>query len=245
MQQQKREVSNNSSNHSSSRLTAAHQQKLKEYESEVRCEHESALKRSIGQLQAELVQEQRCLKRQSQKRKQDREQLQEREVEALMRRRDGIDSEVVALGTQREELTTQLRIQTAELQEMQQTLAAQRRRRTEKRLELQQLEEAATNVKMRYEQQKDELHAQHMSRISELQRELHNAKQLRTQMSRAADDSLAALETSHDDRLDALNQQARSDIAKKDGDINLLRDAIQTEKVKLQRLRKVMARYNS
>lgn len=55
--------------------------------------------------------------------------------------------------------------------------------------------------------------------------------------------SLQSLEKAHDDRLNAINAEVKHDLARKDEELDLLRDAVQTEKVKLAKLKKLLSRY--
>ncbi|CAE7612031.1 unnamed protein product, partial [Symbiodinium microadriaticum] len=53
-----------------------------------------------------------------------------------------------------------------------------------------------------------------------------------------------ALEKAHEDRLNAINAEVKHDLARKDEELDTLRDAVQTEKVKLAKLKKLLSRYS-
>lgn len=245
MNQRKKEVSLSEEQRCATDFTSAQRHELKKYELEVRAEHEAALKRSVGQMQAEAVQEHRQLKRQTEQQRKDVAELGSREVLSLQRRKEGIDEEIDALGVQREELAAELRRQTMELQQLQESLAVHRRKRAAKQNELEQMQFHTNSLKERYEEKKASLINQHTHRVEELGGVYEDVKRRRSDARQHVDETLADIEAAHEDRLEALNQQARSDIAGRDADIDLLRDALQTEKVKLQRLRKILGRYAS
>lgn len=97
----------------------------------------------------------------------------------------------------------------------------------------------------------EDTHSLQMERMESAQKaKLQNLwnciNDLNTEMSKSTkkhDAELQELEEKHEASLNELNAEVKQDVMRKDDELDCLRDAVQSEKVKMERLKKLLAKY--
>jgi DNA anti-recombination protein RmuC len=95
----------------------------------------------------------------------------------------------------------------------------------------------------RFNDKLSQLEASYGSKLQSLRERASESRVALERESKQFRASLQALEKAHDDRLNAINAEVKHDLARKDEELDTMRDAVQTEKVKLAKLKKLLSRY--
>ena len=83
------------------------------------------------------------------------------------------------------------------------------------------------------------------SRISQLKEQHSDLLQRTDELRERAVKELDQMRSDHDAELDALDMLVKQNIGRKEEELSLLRDAVETEKIKMSKLEKMVKRYTS
>lgn len=83
------------------------------------------------------------------------------------------------------------------------------------------------------------------SRISQLKEQHSDLIQRTDELRERAAKELDQMRSDHDNELDALDMMVKQNIGRKEEELSLLRDAVETEKIKMSKLEKMVKRYTS
>jgi len=198
------------------------------------------LQTEIRRLQAESVRLERDWKARADEQRRHIQDSREKEETETKRRQRGLTEDVSELAVERElrrkeatALSEQLDECRAELQSL--TKEADVYRSGIAAHRMRQRDVQTSHASRTHDEQRG-----HVSRVDTLNARITKLRQQTRAKSSALARDLAALEALHVGEMEKLDRAVKDDVAKKDDDLELLRDAVATEKVKVARLEKLI-----
>ena len=201
------------------------------------------LQTEIRRLQAESVRLERDWKARTDEQRRHIHEACEKEETETKRRQRGLTEEVSELAVEREQrrkeaavLSEQLDNSRAELQSL--TKEADVYRSGIAAHRMRQRDVQTSHASRTHDEQRG-----HSSRVDTINARIAKLRQQTRAKSSALARDLAALEALHVGEMEKLDRAVKSDVSKKDDDLELLRDAVATEKVKVGRLEKLVKEF--
>jgi hypothetical protein len=109
---------------------------------------------------------------------------------------------------------------------------------------LSKISEKKRELQHRYDQKMRELVDGNEVIASDLKNKMNDLVAARERSQREGEMLLLRMEEDHEARLSQMNEEVRGEVAKRDEEKDLLLDAIQTEKVRQAKLKKMLQKYN-
>jgi len=161
----------------------------------------------------------------------------------MKRREDVRLTRIADLSAEKNELNAAVKAALDETVELQNRVSDLRRRTREAKGVRERISERRSEMETRFNERMRDIDASHAQNMDEMKKKVNELRILSERERKRHAAELADLMQAHEDRLTNLNSEVKRDLASKDEELDTLRDAVHTEKVKRAKLKKLLARY--
>jgi len=224
-------------------LNAAEEDAIENLKKDLAKKRDSHLKAEIRRIQTEsALGEKDCRSRLAEERRRV-EGAMVVEEEQLRRKQSTYTDQIAELSVQKNQLSNEINSVLDELTSLQDELSAVKLKYREAEGIQYKVKQKRKEIEDNHEQQKERLLVTEKAKLQDLWNKINELNLSMSKNAKNHEAELQQLDAKHQSSLNELNAEIKSDVLRKDDELDCLRDAVHTEKVKMDRVRKLLAKY--